>query len=181
MEKKTTRKTSSLNSYIQKLNGLLEKFNLGVRDGKVVVIIPVGDDEFTTISADDFEFSYFFEDALAHMFDAAGKAAVQTDYLAAARLMAGTSNTIACIISNFTDSLTKAVETLVIAGEYVPKYALEPNKKALTSQTYTEEWLKKYYKYIALRPELRVARAMFFGKGYVNRGSVDYSDNSSSC
>lgn len=180
MEKKTTRKMSSLNSYIQKLNILLRKFNLGIRDKKVVVIIPVGDNEFTTIDVNDFEFSYFFEDALAQMFDAAGKASVQTDYLAAARLMAGTSNTIACIISNFTDSLTSSVKDFVIAGEYTPKYALEPNKKALTSQTYTEEWLKKYNKYMALRPELRVSRAMFFGKGYVNRGSIDYSDNSSS-
>lgn len=179
MEKKTTRKTSSLKSYIQKLESLLSKYNLGVRDGKVVVITPVGDDEFITISVDDFEFSFFFEDALAQMFNEAQSAPVQTDYLAAARLMAGTSNTIACIISNFTDSLTEGVKDLVLAGEYIPKYGLDSDKKILTSNTYTEEWLKKYNKYMALRPELRVSRAMFFGKGYVNRGSVDYSDSGS--
>lgn len=180
MEKETKRKTTSLNSYVQKLKDLLRKYNLGVDDGKVFVIIPVGDDEFTFVNADDFEFSFFFEEALAKLFDAARDASVHTDYLAGARLMAGTSNTIACIISNFTDSITEEVKELVLAGEYTPKFGLESDKKVLTSQTYTEEWLKKFGKYMALRPELRVGKAMFFGKGYINRGTVDYSDSSSS-
>jgi len=126
------------------------------------------------IDENDMDFPYMLNVAIETELSRLKQESSNVLFLQSIRYLCAKRPELAPTFIRYADMLTDEVYKHVLDGTYVPPYTFKGGKPKV-SEYHTFDWIKKYRKHIKLRADLRVLRAMYFGKGYINAGDLDYS------
>lgn len=172
--KKAVKKTTSIE---EKIASYIGSFGMTLNGHKFFINLEVGEGDILPIGEEDFEFIDLFEGKMALMLEAAAKQKNQTDFLSFCKFFASRSPELGRIMSTYTDLLISENIQQVEDGKWAPLFAVSGEVGSKSNEFYTTDWLRRAKKLLNSDPIIRASKAIYFGRGFVNSGSINYDSD----
>lgn len=174
--KQTRNKKTNKNKapgYIQASIKLLLAAGVTIKDDKVFVAMNIGDDEVVELNMEDPDFSYVLDSALNQHTTLILKQKDYAPWAIALRYLHTFLPWASEWIVEQSDQLVDATLDSFENGDYQPVFAFE--KVQGISKSHSADWYKKAKKHLEMRADMRIKTAIYYVRGYINSGTVNYS------